>query len=75
MKKAPDAIKKLAVDNFSRYIDECIEEFEFRASPGFVPTIEEVEKIWGDLLERNQGNISELISNLVSNSEGDELIL
>ena len=73
-KPSPDLIKQHAIDNFSLYIDECIGEFKFKSDMGFSITIEDVEEIWGTLLERNSKNISEIISSLVSYSDGEDLI-
>ena len=68
-------IKKMAIDNFSRYVDECIEEYLFLSKGRDAPAFEEVEDIWDHLLEQNRFNVSQLMLNLVSSSGRKDLIL
>lgn len=68
-------IKKMALDNFSRYLDESIDEYLFLSEGKYAPTIEDVEYLFGRLAEQNYFNMSQFFSNLVSYSDKEEMIL
>ena len=68
-------IKKMALDNFSRYLDESIDEFQFLSEGRYALTIEDVEYLLGRLAEQNSFNMSQFFSNLVTSFDKEELIL
>ena len=69
-----DLIRKHAIDRFVRYVDECIEEYNYKLHFEEPVTIDDVEEIWGTLIDQSIENISEIISSLVSTSDEDDLI-
>ena len=61
-------IKEQLLNEISNSVDCCLDEFNIKSESGCVPSIDEIEDMWGYLLDRNNSSISTFFSHLVSNA-------